>query len=129
MTDGRGADVCVEGTGHSQALSYCLTVCRKMGTVICMGNPGGDIGLSQNAYWAILRKQLHLVGTWNSSFSELYNDWKDTVEAMASKKIDVRGLITQKYDLKDFEQAFDDIRNPKEYTCKVMFINGGDKKI
>lgn len=128
ITGGHGADVCVEGTGNSEAMAYCLRVCRKMGTVICMGNPNGDVTLDQDSYWAILRKQLNIVGTWNSSFTDISNDWRDTLDAMASKRIVVTDLITKKYNLKDFKKAFDDIMNPNVYTCKVMFINGGENK-
>lgn len=128
LTDGHGADICVEGTGNSDALAYCLKTCRKMGTVVCMGNPLGNMSLNQDTYWAILRKQLHLVGTWNSSFTELHNDWKDTLSAMSDKKIDVTPLITQKYALREFKKAFNDILNPDIYTCKVMFINKGEDK-
>lgn len=88
LTKGHGADICVEGTGRGDALTYCLEACCKMGRIICLGNPVGSINLSQQSYWAILRKQLHLIGTWNSSFTELHNEWKDTLTAMALKKID-----------------------------------------
>ena len=69
QTDGRGADACIEGTGSSAALELCLQCTRNFGRVVTMGNPGGDMALSQQAYWQILRRELSLVGTWNSSFS------------------------------------------------------------
>lgn len=123
LTNGAGADICVEGTGNSDGLKGCLNVCKKMGNIVCMGNPTGSMTLSQNDYWAILRKQLQLIGTWNSSFADIRNDWLDTIQAMDSKKIDVRPLITHKFHLNDFERAFKVMRDKDIYSCKVMFIN------
>ena len=123
LTDGKGADLCVEGTGSSVPLSACLNSCKKSGTVVCMGNPSAGIELSQAAYWAILRKQLSLKGTWNSSFSRMQNDWQDTVLAMSSGNLDVMPLITHRFFLRDYREAFDMMRNKEIFSCKVMFVN------
>lgn len=123
LTKGKGADICIEGTGNSDALKGCLRACKKMGNVVCMGNPTGAMTLSQNDYWGILRKQLHLIGTWNSSFIDIRNDWLDTLQAMGSKKIDAKPLITHKFHLEDYKRAFEIMKNKDIYSCKVMFIN------
>ncbi|MBQ3367129.1 MAG: galactitol-1-phosphate 5-dehydrogenase [Acidaminococcaceae bacterium] len=123
LTNGIGADVCIEGTGNSEPLNNCLMSCRKLGTVVCMGNPTGDIHLSQDAYWMILRKQLTLTGTWNSSFNELYNDWKDTIKAIDSEKLNLFPLITHRFVLADYKKAFKIIKDRTEYFCKIMFID------
>lgn len=123
MTDGMGADLCIEGTGSSIPLSACLDSCRKLGTVVCMGNPTSGIELSQMSYWAILRNQLSLKGTWNSSYNQMENDWKDTVFAMASGDLDVIPLITHRFSLKEYNEAFAVMKSKSIFSCKVMFIN------
>lgn len=123
LTDGKGADLCIEGTGSSIPLSDCLNSCKKLGTVVCMGNPTAEIKLNQASYWSILRKQISLKGTWNSSFNQMQNDWKDTVFAMATGHLDVASLITHRFFLEDYREAFDVMRNKNIFSCKVMFIN------
>ena len=75
LTGGEGADVCIEGTGCSDGAEACLDVAKRFGNVVLMGNPAGNVNISQNGYWQILRKELQLIGTWNSSFSQRENDW------------------------------------------------------
>ena len=44
------------------------------GRVMLLGNPHSDMSFAQNVYWKILRNQLTLKGTWNSSYTEDMND-------------------------------------------------------
>ena len=64
----RGADACIEGTGKSEPWAACISLVKAGGRVVCLGNPLGGMSLSQDVYWKILRKELSLAGTWNSSF-------------------------------------------------------------
>lgn len=122
-TAGRGADACIEGAGVSQTLEQCIKSAKAAGRVVCMGNPAGDMCLTQKGYWEILRKQIVLRGTWNSSYNDVCNDWKTALEAISSRKIDVLPLISHKFSLAQAEQAFAVIREKKEFFNKVMFVN------
>lgn len=121
LTGGNGADVCVEGTGSEEALETCLDCIKNFGRVVTVGNPVGDMHLSQDAYWKILRRELTIVGTWNSSFSEQQNDWQDVIDAMRDKIIDPEALITHTFSLEEYEKAFHIMRDKTEPYCKVMF--------
>lgn len=122
LTNGVGADACIEGTGQSATLEACLLAVRNFGKVVTMGNPVEAITLSQNAYWNILRKEICLVGTWNSSFTEMENDWKDALAAMQCKQLDVLPLITHEFTLAQYKEAFSIMREKKELYCKIMFV-------
>lgn len=123
MTNGRGVDVTVEGTGYSKALEQCLFSVRTFGTIVVMGNPAGDIDLSQKAYWEILRKQLKICGTWNSSYVSIpKNDWSLALSMMEKGKIKVKQFITHRYSLDQCNEAFQMIKNRSEFYNKVMFI-------
>lgn len=115
------ADVVIEGTGASSALENCLKAAGNFGRVVLMGNPLGDMNISQKAYWEILRKQLILAGTWNSSYNGIKNEWQTAIDAMKSGSLDVKPLITHRYDLKDCNAAFEMMRDKKEFYSKVMF--------
>ena len=122
VTEGRGADVCIEGTGEPEPWEECLLCARNYGTVVSMGNPVGEMRLSQDGYWKILRKERRVVGTWNSSFSQSENDWKDALSAMREGQLALKPLITHRFSLAEYEEAFQLMHERKEMYCKVMFV-------
>jgi len=123
LTNGKGADACIEGTGESEPLEACAYVARNFGIIVTMGNPIGDMRLSQDAYWKIMRKELTIVGTWNSSFGQRYNDWKRALWGMKEKKINLLPLITHRFRFEEYQAAFHLMHERKEMYCKVMFVN------
>jgi len=123
LTNGKGADVAVEGAGVSITLEQCFHSLRSFGRVVAMGNPAGEIKLSQKAYWELLRKQLTLKGTWNSSYVFIpKNDWKLSIRAMETGKINVKPLVTHQVKLKDCIKPFKMMQKRDEFFNKVMFV-------
>ncbi|WP_196598320.1 galactitol-1-phosphate 5-dehydrogenase [Pectinatus frisingensis] len=123
LTNNKGVDACVEGTGTASSLEGCLSCVKNFGTIVAMGNPVGSIELSQQAYWKILRKELSLVGTWNSNFNNMENDWKEVISAISKNIIQLEPLITHRFTLQEYQNAFSLMKEKKEFYCKVMFIN------
>ncbi len=121
ITNNKGADVTVEGTGVSSALENCFQSAATFGKVVLMGNPVKDMHLGQKAYWEILRKQLTLKGTWNSSYNGIKNDWIKAIEAMPN--LNLKELITHRFYFSQCGEAFEVMKNPDTFTVKVMFIN------
>ncbi len=129
LTNGQGVDIAVEGCGSSATLEDALAVSAAFGTVICMGNPKDDISLRRDAYWGILRKQLRLCGTWNSSFKVSHNDWKAVLDMVETGRLRLRDLITGRYSFEQAETAFNDIHMNagQGVHIKSMFINGEER--
>lgn len=123
ISGGRGANACVEGTGDSLSLELCCLCTRDFGRIVMLGNPLGQMKLSQQAYWQILRCELQLVGTWNSSFSDIENDWMEALTAMKNKSINPEVLITHEFLFADYKKAFSLMHEKKERYCKVMFVS------
>ena len=121
--NGETVDCAVEGTGFSQPLSQVLGAVGPRGTAVLMGNPSGDIHLTQKEYWHILRKQLTLRGTWNSMFNRFRDEWRVTVDTIASGRIDVKSLISHKFSLDECNAAFDVLKKREEFVNRVMFLN------
>lgn len=120
----RGADVLIEGSGSSAAFEQCMACARPFGSVVLMGNPSGAMTLSQESYWAILRKELRVLGTWNSSYAELpRNEWTLALDAMASGKLDVKPLITHRAGLAALTEHLTMMRDRTAFFNKVMLIN------
>ena len=95
----------------------------SFGTVVLVGNPKGDVVFDKNTYWKILRKQLVVTGSWNSSYNERVNDWKEIVLLMKDSDIPFEKLITKEFLLEDSKEAFDFIMNDKSNKFKVVFNN------
>ncbi|MCC6694916.1 MAG: galactitol-1-phosphate 5-dehydrogenase [Candidatus Hydrogenedentes bacterium] len=121
---GGGADLVVEASGSAAALEQCMLTAKVFGNVVLMGNPVGNMSLSQQAYWAILRKQLKLHGTWNSSYSNIArSEWQLTLDFMASGRLDVKPLITHRIGLDALFDRLQAIRDRTEFSNKVLYVN------
>lgn len=119
----------LEGTGHPAALAKCLEAVASGGKVLLMGNPVGDMPLTQKTYWHILRKELTVLGTWNSSYNDRENDWKEALVAMVSGQIRAKPLITHTFPLSQVNAAFEMMKNRSEFYNKVMIkMEGDDEK-
>jgi len=126
--DGILVDCVIEGTGHSDALKKCLEAIKPHGRVVFMGNPSGDITLTQNTYWHILRKEIQIKGTWNSSYNDCQNDWRESLQAMSQGKINVKPLISHKFPLSECNKALEMMKNKTEFYNKVI-LNMNEEEI
>ena len=121
MTQGRGADVVVEASGSSPAFEQAMLAARTFGRVALLGNPAGAMQLSQKAYWAILRNELTVRGSWNSAYAALpRNEWRLSLDAIATKRLDVASLITHRVALPGLREALVMMRDRTQFFNKVM---------
>ena len=119
----RGAHLVVEASGSTAAYENAVRAARTFGHVVLLGNPNGTMNLSQDGYWAILRKELTLHGSWNSTYSNLpKNEWTLALEFMAAKKLDLAPLITHPVALSDLPQALVQLRDRTAFINKMMVI-------
>ncbi|MBM7565954.1 galactitol-1-phosphate 5-dehydrogenase [Paenibacillus sacheonensis] len=126
LTGGLGADVAIEGAGIAASWENCLRAVRKLGRVVLMGNPAGGMALSQDGYWEMLRKQLTVRGTWNSSYgSSPRNEWRLVVDSMASGKLNLKPLISHRCTLDDTFEALRMMRERTQFFNKVMILPSG----
>lgn len=124
QTDGRGADVTIEGAGSSISFENAMHTTRPFGKVILMGNPAGDMKLTQKGYWEILRNNLTLIGTWNSYYANLpVNEWQLVLNFIASGKLRLDPLITHRVPIEGIGDALQMIRDRSEFSVKVMYIH------
>ena len=115
------AIVVVEAVGTPQAVSSAVLLARPGGSIVLMGNPSGDLAMEKNVYWRILRKQLNLMGTWNSSYEkDEACDWTEALDALSKKKIPAQALITHCFPSEKLMDGLELMKNHKEPYCKVM---------
>ena len=116
-------DFVLEAVGTPKAIELAISATQRGGSLVIMGNPSGEITISQAVYWKILRKQLKISGTWNSSYDGMNpSDWTEVVNALASKAIIADSLITHRFSQDKVMQGLELMREHKEPYCKVMTI-------
>ena len=116
-------DFVLEAVGSPESVEMAVMAAVPGGTVLLMGNPSGDILFTQNVYWRILRKQLTIKGTWNSSYDGLnMSDWTEAVKSIANGEINVSNLISHCYEQERLMDGLKVMCLHKEPYCKVMTI-------
>lgn len=114
-------DVVLEAVGTPESVDLALNLIRPGGKVVLMGNPSGDILLTQNTYWRILRKQLIVKGTWNSFYDgDNKSDWTEAIEALAKGEVEVKSLISHTFPQERLIDGLQLMRDHKEPYCKIM---------
>ena len=119
--DGEGVQVAIEASGAGACLNQAINALQPFGRLVIVGNPSRDMTLKQANYGQILRKQLRIEGSWNSDFSQESNDWKESVQAVAEKRIIPERLITHTVPFAQSEDAFAIARNGEFYN-KIMVV-------
>lgn len=73
-------DWVVEASGDPNAFQTSIEIVKSGGKLIWMSNVQGDVNLSASAISTILRKELSISGSWNSSYAPSgMSDWKETI--------------------------------------------------
>ena len=117
----REMDVFFECVGTEESLAYGLDALRPGGRMLLVGNPHGDMALARNDYWQILRKQLRVQGTWNSSYTgEEDDDWHEALRLLESGEVRPELLITHRFPLAELDKGLAVMRGKNEDYCKVM---------
>lgn len=120
---GKNYDFVLEAVGTPSSIELAIQVAAPGGKVVFMGNPSGDILLKQDTYWKILRKQLNVQGTWNSSYDgPEKSDWTEAVDALGKGEIDVTSLVSHEFTQEHLVDGLSLMRDHKEPYCKVMTI-------
>lgn len=121
--DSSGADIVFEGTGASMSFNTSLKIVKSSGTVVALGNPIDDMTLEKDFYWKLLRKQLQIYGTWNSSFGINDNDWTQVLYWLENEKLDLKRLITHRLDFSQLMEGLMLMRDNSIYSNKVMLVD------
>ncbi len=136
-------DVFFECVGVNATVKLAVDHTAPGGRVMLVGNPASDMILERQTYWKILRNQLTLFGTWNSSYYRpLYDlvsdsrsagdcltqdghipkdDWRYVLERLAAGRVHPEQMITHRYDLKGLIEGFELMRDKSEEYLKIMF--------
>ncbi|MBD5537122.1 MAG: galactitol-1-phosphate 5-dehydrogenase [Lachnospiraceae bacterium] len=128
-TGGAGADVFFECVGKKETVVQAVNTTAPGGRICLVGNPETDIMLERETYWKILRNQMTLTGTWNSSFThDAEDDWNYVLERLAANRIMPGKIISHKFSLENLMQGFHIMRDKTEDYGKIMCVIKKNKK-
>lgn len=126
-TDGAGADIFFECVGKNETVSLAVRSTAPGGQICMVGNPHTDMTLDKQVYWKILRNQLRVAGTWNSSFfcddsgtGCPESDWSYALRLLRQGRIAPERLISHRFGLPYLEEGLHVMRDKTEDYLKVM---------
>lgn len=120
-TNGSGTDIFFECVGKKETYTLGVQCTAPAGKILLVGNPYSDMKLEKDVYWKILRNQLTVAGTWNSSFvhgSE--DDWNYVMERLVKKTVSPLELISHRLSFEELEKGARIMRDKTEDYLKVM---------
>ena len=121
LTDGEGVGYYFECVGKNSAVSLGLNVLGASGALQLVGNPASDMSFGKDEYWKILRRQLTVTGTWNSSYRHSPDDdWNMVIRSLDEGRIAPERFITHLLSFDDLGRGFGIMRDKTEDYIKVM---------
>lgn len=125
-TGQQGCDVFFECVGKNETIAQAIDGVAMGGKICFVGNPYTDVTLDKQVYWKILRRQLMLTGTWNSTFlgetdpNCQQDDWHYVLDRLSALSIHPEILITEKYSIYSINQGFILMNTKEKDYIKLM---------
>jgi len=114
LTDGYGCDVYIEASGNPVGVVQGLNMIRKMGRFVEFS----VFSKPTSVDWSIIgeKKELDVLGAHISPYT-----YPIAIDLLSRKLVKVEGIVTQKYKLKDFKDAFQQAEKLDE-SVKVLLL-------
>jgi L-iditol 2-dehydrogenase len=120
-TNGAGVDLFFDCVGKNELLIQAIEAVKPAGAIVLVGNPYSDVELKKDVYWKILRKQIKLTGSWNSSFTGDENDdWHYAAKAVMKLTANPENLITHSFPMEELKKGFEIMHDKTEDYVKIM---------
>lgn len=124
QTNGRGVDLFFECVGKNETLLHAIEYTASAGSICLVGNPHTDMVFPKEIYWMILRRQLTITGTWNSSFTgQKEDDWHYVLDLLRRKQIEPEWIISHTVSLTEMNKGLHIMKEKSEDYIKIMLTN------
>lgn len=117
MTDGYGADVYIECTGHPSAVPQGLNLLRKLGTYVEYSVFGSDVTVD----WSIISddKELNVYGAHLGPHT-----WPTAVKIIESGILPLDEICTHQFPLDQFQAGLDTVADSQSDSIKCSIVPG-----
>ncbi len=127
-TQNEGVSVYFDCVGKNDTASFAFDIVAAGGQVCIVGNPYSDMHFNRDSWWKLLRKQITITGTWNSSFlgeedsDSLDDDWHFVINCLKADKIHPENIISHRLSIDELDKGFHIMKNKTESYTKVMMV-------
>lgn len=122
-TNGQGVEAFFECVGKNETVKQAIASTAPGGQIQLVGNPYSEMALDKEVYWKILRNQLTITGTWNSSFTgSKQDDWHYVLERLEKKSICPEDFISHELFFEELEKGLHIMRDKTEDYVKIMAL-------
>jgi L-iditol 2-dehydrogenase len=123
LTNEMGVDIAIECAGSKITEEQCLLITKKGGKIGYQGIAYSDVLLHQRAFENIFRREYTIQGFWNSYSAPFPGkEWLHSATFIEQGKIQLKDLISHRFELEDIQKAFDLTVNREESYNKVMIF-------
>ncbi|MDI6721492.1 MAG: zinc-binding dehydrogenase, partial [Candidatus Aenigmarchaeota archaeon] len=115
----KGADAVFECAGTVSTQEKCILTAKKCGKIVLLGNSEGDLTIRKENVPLILRKELSIMGSWNSTIKD---DWKKSISCMQSGMIKCSEMVTHRKKLSEIKNVFLEMHQKSYPYLKINFV-------
>jgi len=122
LRSGTGVDAAIEASGLPATLLQALEVTSPRGQVLILGDLKGDVTIPRALVSSLIRRELTVLGTWNSKIGPAgRSEWDMVVAHIADGRLQVAPLISHAVPLADAPAVFEGLTERRGRSNKVLF--------
>ena len=89
-------DIAIEATGVPESFINSIELTKEGGKCLWMGNITNDLSIDKKIISSILRKEIKIIGTWNSDYDPdaKTDDWRESIDLIKNYNVSPSQLIT-----------------------------------
>jgi threonine dehydrogenase-like Zn-dependent dehydrogenase len=117
-----GFDLIYDCVGYSSTMQDSLRWLRARGDYVMVGNQLSPVHFDQTPVW---NQEVNIIGVnahgCENYFGEKISSFDLAIRMIQEGKINLKGLVTHRFALKDYKEAFRMFRKKEERVIKVVF--------
>ncbi len=114
-------DLVIDCVDTEASVMDALRLVKPAGKIVEVGNPKTDITIDKDIYWKLLRKQIQMTGSWNSSFTHSReDDWHTVLSALECGSLHLNPLITHRLPFDALPKGLEIMYHRAEFCNKVV---------
>jgi len=115
-------DYIFELSGNETNFSRSILLSKFNGKIFWLGNIQSDLLIEKNLVSSILRKELQIIGSWNSHFKHENDDWVDAIKLIEDGYVNPSKYITQSVLLEELPLILKKMHNHKKRIIRHPYI-------
>ena len=115
-------DFVFEMSGFNKNFIRSINLGRPKAEVLWLGNINNDLIVNKNIVSSILRKELKIIGTWNSNFKNDNDDWLYSLALIKNKIVSPKKYVTNFINIKDLPSSLKKMFEHKIGKIRYNFI-------